>query len=263
MFPGKLKFQHDVVIFDPLMILLTGLLGILPLSLISVLSQSDALTMGKMNTIMIMGVSGLVMAMLLSFLKQQKFKWIGFEFLFSKGMFLLVLALLGATYLSQFLISGATTVRFGIVDVLQAKLAYGAIGVFEENWFGVFLYLSVSNLVDNKYFTAFNFILNPILFSMYHIYVIGTSIALLYVIVPRIIWNLVYTVWAVPSPIMLTHWTWNYLLASMSVTAMSVFAFSPSLIMMLASPSLAGPLTLTLNCLPAIGLLAYRAVKSR
>lgn len=263
MFPGKLKFQHDIVIFDPLMILLTGLLGVLPLSLISVLSQNNPVTMGKMDTIMIMGISGLVMAILCSFLKQQKFKWVGFEFLFSKGMFLLVLALLGATYLSQFLISGATTVRFGIVDVLSAKLAYGAIGVFEENWFGIFLFLSVNNLIDSKYFTAFNFILNPILFGMYHIYVIGTSIALLYVVLPRIIWNCCYLVFAIPSPIMLTHWVWNYLLASMSVAAMSVVAFSPSLVMMLASPALAGPLTLTLNCLPAIGLLAYKAVRSR
>jgi hypothetical protein len=141
MFPGRLKLQHDIIIFDPLLFLLVGLFSILPLSLISVLSQSNALIMGKSNTIMIMGMSGLVMTILLSLVKQQKFKWVGFEFLFSKGMFLLVIALLGATYLSQFLISSVTTVstvKFGIADLLQAKIWYAAIGAQEECFFRAF-----------------------------------------------------------------------------------------------------------------------------
>jgi membrane protease YdiL (CAAX protease family) len=264
MWPGRLRFLHDIVIFDPLLFILTALLGMVPLSLISVLSQNNAITMGKSNTIMIMGIGGLVMAILLSQLKQQKFKWINFNDPLFRIMGLVVLVMLGATYMSQWLISSVASLHvFGIVDVLQAKLFYGGVGIFEELFFGLFLFLTLNNLIDNKYWTMFNFILNPLLFAIYHIYVLGTSISLFYVLAPRIIWNLIYLIFAVPSIIMVTHWAWNFLLASLSVTAMSIMTFSSLHLIMLAFSSLAGPLMLTFNCLPIVGLLVYQVVRSR
>lgn len=266
MFPGlgRLRTLHDVVILDPIFFVLTFLLALFPVYLIGILSQGSALTMGKVGIIAGMGMSGFVMALGAAAVKQHKFKWIGFTDPFFKIMGLLVLVMLGATYLSQYLISSVVSLHvFGIVDVLQAKLFYGGVGIFEELFFGVGLFLTLNNLFDSKYWTMFNFILNPILFAIYHIYVLGTSVSLLYVLAPRIIWNVFYLVLAIPSLIMVTHWAWNFEIASMSVTAMSGLAFSSPIVMMLASPSLGAPLMVTLNCLPAIGLLAYKAVGSR
>lgn len=231
-FPGSVKVQKDIIYFDPLVFLLVLFLGVLPVSLIAVLQQNNAVIVAKSALIMVMGGMGLIVAVMLGLVKQVQIKWVGFQYLINKSMGLLVLLLLAATYLSQFLVGVGTGITFGIVDVLQAKLYYGGVGIFEEALFGIGLFLVPNALLDNQYWTAFNFVLNPILFGIYHLFVLQSPVALLYVIIPRIIWNFIYLFWAMPSIIMLTHFTWNWLVATLSALAMSVVIFPTSSIIM-------------------------------
>jgi len=251
MFPGKLRkgAMSDTLTLDPVFFIVVIFLDILPLSLISVLQQNNPGISSKFSTIMIMGVFGLVMALALGSVGQQKIRWIGFDVLLkAKSAFVVVLVMLGLTWISQYVIFAGTSVTLGITSVLQGKLAYGAIGVNEELLFGVCAFITVNNLLDSPYWTAFNFILNPILFAIYHIYVIGASIALLYVLLPRVIWNVYYLLAALPSPIMVTHFVWNVLVSSL---ASSLALNTIGLIFSMPQLSL-------LSCLPPIGLILYR-----
>lgn len=252
MFPGQIRkgVTARVLTLDPVFFITLIFLDIFPLSLLSVLQQNNPSVSSKFSTIMIMGVFGLVVAIALASVKQQKIQWIGFSGLIRKNIFLVVLVLLGFTWISQYVIFAGTSVTLGITSVLQGKITYGAIGVNEELLFGVCMFISVNSLMDSPYWTAFNFILNPIIFGIYHIYVIGASVALLYVILPRIIWNVYYLFAALPTPIMITHFVWNFVVASLSVTAMSAFALAISM-----------PQLSLLSCLPPIALILWRVFR--
>lgn len=245
--------QKDVIYFDPLMFISIIFLGFLPTTLIAVLQQNNAALVGKSVLIMMMGIGGLVITLALYAVHQVKLKWIGFGVLLNRNVGLLVLAMLAVTYLSQFFVSAATSVTLGIADVLQGKFWYASVGVWEELAFGVLLFLCVNALLDNVYWTAFNFILNPIIFAAYHLAVLPSSVALLYVLLPRIAWNLVYIFWAVPSPIILTHFVWNFSVASLATAKLSIIALS---IFGLVVPG--GFLLVLLQCVPAVGLILWR-----
>ena len=278
MFPGGGgRIQKDVIYLDPLFYVVIIFLGAVPIYFLGVLSQSDAVLVGKVTLITGMGTLGFVMIHSLFAVKQTKIKWLPIETLFNRNMFLVVLILIAGTYLSQTLIFAGTNMQLSLTQVISGKLFYGSVGIFEEGFFGILLFLLPNALFDNPYWTAFNMILNPLLFGIYHIFVIGSSLAALsYVIFPRILFNITYLLFALPSVIMLAHFSWNFMISGIvaSITAFSIMGYafsipqlsalsSSPIVMMLASPALAGPLTLTLNCLPAIGLLAYKAAKSR
>jgi hypothetical protein len=202
------------VILDPLFFLMLIFGGFLPVLLISVLQQNNPLVSGKSTTIVVMGIAGLAVTLALAAVKKLPIHWQGWEFLLNRNVGLLVVFLLGATWISQYLVFAGTSVSLGIVDVLQAKLFYGGVGVFEELFFGMGLLLVPNALVGSKYFAAWNSIaMNPAWFGIYHLEVLP-AIGLLYVIVPRLVFNLVYLVFPVPSAMMLTHFTWNAIIAS-------------------------------------------------
>ena len=169
--------------------------------------------------------------------------------------FLIALVLIGLTYVSQFFVSAGTGVSgsvLGIVDVLQAHLYYSAIGPQEELFFGVALFLGLNNLIDSPYWTAFNFILNPILFGIYHVYVIGASIALLYVVIPRVIFNIYYLVAAIPSPVMIAHFSWNWLVTSVAASSIVLSGLSFAVNV---------PQLNLLSCVVPVGLIMWRILR--
>ena len=247
--------KRDLLILDPLFFITWLLLSVFPLTIIGVLNQSNAVLVGKTALILIMGSSGFLVALSLGFVKQQRIRFIGFTEILKNGTFLIALVLLGLTYVSQYIVFAGTGVSghiLGILDVLQARLYYSGIGAQEELFFGTALFLGLNNLIDSPYWAAFNFILNPILFGIYHIYVIGASVALLYVILPRIIFNVWYIFAAQPSPIMLAHFSWNWLVAGISASSvgLSVVGFAVSM-----------PQLSLLSCIAPIGMIFWRVLR--
>ncbi len=112
--------------------------------------------------------------------------------------------------------------------------------------------MTLNNLIDSVYWTAFNFILNPILFGIYHIFVIGASVALLYVIIPRIVFNIYYLIAAQPSPVMLAHWSWNFIVSGIAASSvgLSVVGFAISM-----------PQLSLLSSIAPIGLILWRVLR--
>jgi hypothetical protein len=253
--PGGLgRIQKDVVYLDPLFYILVIFLGALPIFFIGVLSQENAVLVGKVNLTVGMGALGILMIHSLFAVKQVKIKWLPLQVLFNRNMFILVLALLGGTYISQYLVFVGTTMQLSATSVLSGKLFYGSVGIFEEGYFGLLLFLLPNALLDNSHWTAFNFVLNPVIFGVFHIFVLGGSLAsLTYVILPRILFNLAYVFFAVPSVIMLAHFSWNFAISqtvASIVTPLSITSFAVSL-----------PQLSLLSALPPIGLILWSVLR--
>ena len=252
MMPGR-GFRRDTIILDPLFFIELLLLGLFPISLIAILQQSNAGLVAKTALIIVFGIVGFVANLTLGAVKQQRIRFLSFGELWKHGTFLIVLMLVGVTYASQFFISAGAGISgsvLGIADVVQSKTYYASIGVWEELAFGCGLLVTLDNLFDNIYWTGFNaFVLNPILFGVYHIFVIGPSIALLYVIVPRIMFNVWYVFAAQPSPVMLAHWCWNFVISSVGASGVALSV---------AGLTFSVPQLSLLSCLPTIGLILWK-----
>lgn len=247
------RIQKDVVYLDVLFFILIIFLGAVPIYFLGTLSQDNAVLVGKVNLITGMGGLGFIMITLLFAVKQTKIKWLNLQTLFNRNMFLLVLMLIGGTYISQWLVFASTTIQLSLTQVLSGKLFYGSVGIFEEGFFGLLLFLLPNALLDNPYWTAFNMILNPVLFGAFHVFVLGTSIASLsYVILPRILFNFAYLFFAVPSVIMLAHFSWNFAIqntVSSTITTFSIVGIVFSI-----------PQLSLLSCLIPIGLIVWKVL---
>ncbi len=122
--PGGGGFQKDSIAFDALFFIEVLVLGLFPISLIAILQQSNSGLVAKTALIIVFGLAGLVTNLTLGAVKQQKMRFIGFEELWKRGTFLIVLVLLGLTYVSQYVVfagTGVTGSVLGITDVLQSK----------------------------------------------------------------------------------------------------------------------------------------------
>lgn len=248
-------FQKDVLVLDFLFWIEVLLLALFPMSIIAILQQSNPMLVSKTALIIVFGLAGFVMSLALAVVKQQKIRFLSIGETLRNGTFLIALVLLGLTYVSQYVVFAGTGISgsvLGIVDVLSAKLFYAGVGVWEEMAFGIGFFLTVNNLIDNTYWTAFNFILNPILFGVYHIFVIGSSIALLYVIIPRIIFNVWYLFASQPSPIMLAHFSWNFLVSSIAASSLALSGLSFAI----SIPELN-----LLSCVAPIGMIVWRVLR--
>jgi len=254
--PGGLgKIQKDVVYLDVLFYVMVIFLGAVPIYFLGVLSQGNAVLVGKVNLTVGMGAIGIIMIHSLFAVKQVKIKWLPIQTLFNRNMFLLVLMLIGGTYISQYLVFAGTSVQLSLTQVLSGKLFYGSVGIFEEGFFGILLFLLPNALFDDPYWTSFNFVLNPLLFGIFHIYVLGGSlVSLSYVILPRILFNLVYIFFAVPSVVMLAHFSWNFAISQ------TVAAVVTPLIIVNSGFAIGAPQLSLLSCLPPIGLILWRVL---
>jgi len=200
------------VILDPLFFLLL-IYGSLSLTLIAVLLQNNVVIVGKTMTIIGMAGIGAVIVLFMVAVKQLTLRFEGFNFLLSKHVGLIVLAILGGTWLAQYVVFTGFGQRLGIVDVLQSKVFYSSVGIFEEIFFGLALFLGVNALVKNFAFSAMNVLLNALIFTIYHATVFPNTLDLWMVFLPRLIWNCIYLIFPVPSAIMLGHFSWNWLIS--------------------------------------------------
>jgi hypothetical protein len=248
--------KKDILQLDFLFFVEVLLLGLFPISIISILQQSNTGLVAKTALIIVFGLSGFVMTLALGAVKQQKIRFLSVNDLLKNGTFVVALALIVGTWLSQYIVfagTGITASVLGIVDVLQAKLFYGSVGVWEELAFGTGLLLTLNNLIDNFYWTIFNtLILNPILFGIYHIFVIGSSIALLYVILPRLLFNLWYAFAAQPSPVILAHFSFNFIISSVAASSIGLSVLSTAFSL---------PQLNLLSCIAPIGFILWRVLR--
>ena len=115
------------------------------------------------------------------------------------------------------------------------------------------MFLLPNALFDSPYWTGFNMVLNPVIFGAYHIFVLGSSLtALSYVILPRVLFDLAYVYFAIPSLIMLAHFSWNFIISGAVASSVTTF---------IIGTAFSVPQLNLISCVIPIGLILWRVLR--